>query len=215
MGGIGNDYLYGGAGDDALDGGAGTDYLNESSNVNFTLTNTQLSGLGSDTLISIEQVTLTGGISDNILDASAFSLGKVYLYGDAGNDTLNGGAGNDYLYGQDNSDRLTGGAGNDYLYGGNGDDLLNGGAGNDYLYGQAGADIFVLASGNGTDTINSFQDGIDKLGLFGGLTYGALTISASGNNTSIRITSTNEVLATLTSINSSLIGENDFIFSNG
>ncbi|MBD2412417.1 DUF4347 domain-containing protein [Nostoc calcicola FACHB-3891] len=215
IGGIGNDYLFGGVGDDVLDGGAGTDYLNESSNVNFTLTNTQLSGLGSDTLISIEQVTLTGGISDNILNASAFSLGKVYLYGGIGNDTLNGGAGNDYLYGEDNSDRLTGGAGNDYLYGGNGDDLLNGGAGNDYLYGQGGADIFVLASGNGTDTINSFQDGIDKLGLFGGLTYGALTISASGNNTSIRITSTNEVLATLSSINSSLIGENDFIFSNG
>ncbi|MFN6487676.1 DUF4347 domain-containing protein [Nostoc sp. DedQUE02] len=197
IGGAGNDYLYGGAGDDALDGGDGIDYLNESSNVNFTLTNTQLSGLGSDTLINIEQVTLTGGISDNILDASAFSLGKVYLYGGVGNDTL------------------TGGAGNDYLYGGNGNDLLNGGAGNDYLYGQGGADIFVLASGNGNDSIYSFQDGIDKLGLFGGLTYGALTISATGNNTSIRISSTNEVLATLTSMNPSLISENDFIFSNG
>nr|WP_322710474.1 DUF4347 domain-containing protein [Nostoc sp. ChiSLP03a]MDZ8211571.1 DUF4347 domain-containing protein [Nostoc sp. ChiSLP03a] len=197
IGDAGNDYLYGGAGDDTLDGGNGIDYLNESSNVNFKLTNTQLSGLGNDTLISIEQVTLTGGVSDNIFDASGFSLGKVYLYGGVGNDTLNGGAGNDYLYG------------------GDGNDLLNGGAGNDYLYGQGGADIFVIASGNGTDTIYSFQDGIDKLGLFSGLTYGALTISASGNNTSIRITSTNEVLATLSSMNPSLIGENDFIFSNG
>ncbi|MEH1772880.1 DUF4347 domain-containing protein [Nostoc sp.] len=211
IGGAGNDYFFGGVGDDALDGGDGIDSLTESSNVNFTLTNTQLFGLGNDTLTSIERVTLTGGISDNILDASAFSLGNIYLYGGTGNDTINGGAGNDYLYGQDGSDRLIGGAGNDYLYGGNGDDLLNGGAGNDYLYGQAGADIFVLASGNGTDTIYNFQDGIDKLGLFGGLTYGALTISASGNNTSIRITSTNQVLATLTAINPSLIGENDFI----
>ncbi len=120
-------------------------------------------------------------------------FGNVYLYGDAGNDTINGGAGNDHLYG------------------GNGDDLLNGGAGNDHLYGQAGADIFVLAAGNHTDTIYSFEDGIDKLGLFGGLTYGVLTISASGNNTNIRITSTNEVLATLTTTNPSLITENDFI----
>ncbi|WP_334920397.1 hypothetical protein [Nostoc sp.] len=38
-----------------------------------------------------------------------------------------------------------------------------------------------------------------------------MTISASGNNTSIRITSTNQMLATLTAINSSLIGENDFV----
>ncbi|MCC5668265.1 hypothetical protein LC653_31500 [Nostoc sp. CHAB 5784] len=54
------------------------------------MTNTKLSGLGSDTLTSIERVTLTGGISDNILDASGFTLGNVYLYGDAGNDTING-----------------------------------------------------------------------------------------------------------------------------
>ncbi|BAZ49482.1 hemolysin-type calcium-binding region [Nostoc sp. NIES-4103] len=214
-GGAGNDNLSGGAGDDIFDGGDGIDALSESSDVNFTLSNTQLAGLGSDILTSIERVTLTGGISDNILDASAFSLGNVYLYGGAGNDTINGGASNDYLYGQDGSDRLIGGAGNDYLYGGNGDDLLNGGAGNDYLNGQAGADIFVLASGNGTDTIYSFEDGIDKLGLSGGLTYGALTISASGSNTSIRITSTNELLVTLSAINPSLIGENDFISYDG
>ncbi|MEH2327744.1 hypothetical protein [Nostoc sp.] len=100
---------------------------------------------------------------------------------------------------------------NDYLYGGAGDDILIGGAGNDLLYGQTGADIFVLASGNGSDSIFYFKDGIDKLGLFGGLTYGALTISASSNKTSIRITSTNETLAILSGINPRFITDSDFI----
>ncbi|RCJ35362.1 hypothetical protein A6770_16185 [Nostoc minutum NIES-26] len=209
--GAGNDNLSGGAGDDILEGGDGNDSLTESGDVNFTLTDTQLSGLGNDIFSSIERVTLTSGISDNILDATAFTVAGVYLYGGAGNDTVLGSSGKDSLYGQDGSDRLTGNAGNDYLYGGNGDDLLNGGAGNDILYGQAGADILVLASGNGIDTIYGFEDGIDRLGLFGGLTYGALTISSSGSNTSIRITSTNQVLATLSSINSSLINESDFV----
>ncbi|MEH1816475.1 MAG: hypothetical protein V7L09_29320, partial [Nostoc sp.] len=74
IGGLGDDSLYGGAGDDIFDGGDGNDLLSESADVNFTLTNSQLLGLGNDILSNIEQVILTGGISDNTLDASAFSL---------------------------------------------------------------------------------------------------------------------------------------------
>ncbi|MEH2078866.1 MAG: hypothetical protein V7K89_02270 [Nostoc sp.] len=202
---------YGGKGDDILDGGDGIDSVSESADVNFTLTNTQLVGNGNDNLINIERVTLTGGISNNTLNASSFTIASVYLYGGNGNDSLLGSSNNDYLYGQNDSDRLIGNAGNDHLYGGAGDDILIGGAGNDLLYGQTGVDIFVLASGNGNDSILDFKDGIDKLGLFGGLTYGALTISATSNKTFIRITSTNETLAILSGINFSLITESDFI----
>ncbi|MBC1238437.1 DUF4347 domain-containing protein [Nostoc sp. 2RC] len=209
--GVGNDYLFGGAGDDILDGGDGTDSIRESADINFTLTNTQLFGLGNDSFINIERVTLTGGISDNTLDASSFTIASVYLYGGNGHDSILGGSQNDYLNGQNGSDRLIGNAGNDKLYGGAGDDTLMGGAGNDALYGQAGTDIFVLASGNGSDTIFDFKDGIDKLGLLGSLTYGALTISASATKTSIRITSTDEVLAILNNIKPSLITESDFV----
>jgi Ca2+-binding RTX toxin-like protein len=209
--GVGNDYLFGGGGDDILDGGDGTDSIRESADINFTLTNTQLFGLGNDSFINIERVTLTGGISDNTLDASSFTIASVYLYGGNGHDSILGGSQNDYLNGQNGSDRLIGNAGNDKLYGGAGDDTLIGGAGNDAFYGQAGVDIFVLASGNGSDTIFDFKDGIDKLGLLGSLTYGALTISASGTKTSIRITSTDEVLAILNNIKPSLINESDFV----
>ncbi|MDZ8080062.1 MAG: DUF4347 domain-containing protein [Nostoc sp. DcaGUA01] len=209
--GAGNDYLYGGKGDDILDGGDGIDLLRESADVNFTLTNNQLFGLGNDSFTNIERVTLTGGISDNTLNASLFTIASVYLYGGNGHDTLLGGNQNDYLYGQNGTDRLIGNAGNDYLYGGADNDTLIGGVGNDLLYGQTGADTFVLASGNGSDTIFDFKDGIDKLGLLNGLTYGALTISASGTKTSIRITSTDETLAILNNIKPSLITESDFI----
>jgi uncharacterized delta-60 repeat protein len=209
--GVGNDYLFGGGGDDILDGGDGTDSIRESADINFTLTNTQLFGLGNDSFINIERVTLTGGISDNTLDASSFTIASVYLYGGNGHDSILGGSQNDYLNGHNGSDRLIGNAGNDKLYGGAGDDTLIGGAGNDAFYGQAGVDIFVLASGNGSDTIFDFKDGIDKLGLLGSLTYGALTISASGTKTSIRITSTDEVLAILNNIKPSLINESDFV----
>ncbi len=57
-----------------------------------------------------------------------------------GNDTLNGGAGNDILYGQ---------GGNDFLIGGAGDDIL---------YGGTGADTFVWNSGDvGNDVIKDFN----------------------------------------------------------
>ncbi|MUG95780.1 hypothetical protein F7734_26855 [Scytonema sp. UIC 10036] len=213
-GGTGNDAMSGGLGDDTIDGGDGFDVLSESADVNFTLTNTQLTGLGTDTLSSIERISLTGGVGNNTIDASAFSLSSVYLYGGAGNDTINGSTSNDYLYGQDGNDIVNGNAGNDILYGGAGNDLLNGDTGNDRLYGELGADTFVLTSGKGTDTIYSFEDGIDKLGLSGGLTYGALTISYTGGSTYIRNTATTEILAILSGINSSAIAENDFTVLN-
>ncbi|HEY6562855.1 MAG TPA: calcium-binding protein [Pirellulaceae bacterium] len=153
----GNDTLIGSLGSDRLDGGADIDTVFESANVNFTLTNTHLSGVGFDTLVSIEQVTLNGGASANRLDASQFTVGKVGLYGHGGNDVLIGGSGADYLNGGDLDDILYGGAGNDLLFGGNGHDTLFGDAGNDRLDG--GDDLFVddLWGGTGADTFYCHQ----------------------------------------------------------
>lgn len=117
LGGLGNDLLGGGPGNDALDGGGGTDRLVESADVDFALTTTSLTGLGVDSLVSIEQADLSGGASANTIDASAF-VGSVLLRGWGGNDSLKGGSGRDVLIG---------GSGNDSLVGGNGDDLLIGG----------------------------------------------------------------------------------------
>ncbi|XHX78655.1 MAG: DUF4347 domain-containing protein [Stenomitos frigidus ULC029] len=133
------------------------------------------------------------------------------LTGGNGIDILNGTAGNDRLDGGNGNDTLNGGVGNDSLVGGNGNDVLRGGTGNNTLNGGSGNDLFVLASGDGTDTIIDFKRGEDLIGLSGGLTYSQLTIDQVGTQTRIRRTSTNEVLAYLNGITASQLNLTDFI----
>ena len=172
----GNDTLTGGLGNDSLVGGAGTDRLVESANASFTLTNTSLTGVGTDSLTNVETVQLTGGISNNRLNAGNFSLGSVTLIGGAGNDTLIGGSssdsldggigddfltgrvGNDLLLGSDGKDTVIGGTGDDSLSGGNQDDLLIGGFGVDSISGDAGNDKALGGQGGPTRFGNSSSD---------------------------------------------------------
>ena len=128
-GGSGADYLYGGedddvlvgnGGNDDLVGGPGVDLLDEPISLEATLTNGLLvtkywNGFvllnGTDTLNSIEEITLTGTSTNDTIDASGYSLGGV---------TLVGGDGDDVLVGSSKSDTLTGGNGNDTIDGKNG-----------------------------------------------------------------------------------------------
>jgi RTX calcium-binding nonapeptide repeat (4 copies) len=93
--------------------------------------------------------------------------GNDEVFGGIGNDVLNGGRGNDSLFGEAGNDTLVGEDGNDELSGGEGNDLLLGGRGNDDLDGGAGSDKFMIARGDGVDTIKNFtaEDRID-LGAF-------------------------------------------------
>ncbi|MBD2043379.1 cadherin-like domain-containing protein [Microcoleus sp. FACHB-672] len=136
--------------------------------------------------------------------------GKDPVSGTVGDDILNGGNGADILLGLAGDDILSGGNGIDNLQGGEGKDRLYGGRGNDLLAGGLGSDIFVLMTQSGTDTIQDFIDGEDKLGLAGGLTFGQLSISSSNGNTLIS-NNGGEVLAILANTNSSLITQTDFI----
>lgn len=144
----GNDTLWGGRGNDYLDGGAGVDTVMAEGNVDFTLTNTQLTGHGTDVLVQIEQAELTGGAGINELDARVFTMGPVTLYGGAGNDRLYAGSVGSNLYGGAGGDHLTGGAGEDFLDGGADNDQLRGEGGDDYIVGGAGRDIIY---GDGGD----------------------------------------------------------------
>ena len=147
------DVLTGGSGDDTLNGGAGTDSLVEQGDVDFTLTNTTLTGLGADSLTAIEVFRLTGGESDNSIDASAISLAGATLIisGGGGDDSIRGGTGSDVLDGGDGDDTLNGGAGDDSLNGGSGADGLSGSSGNDFLNGNSDDD--TLFGGDGNDTL--------------------------------------------------------------
>ncbi len=154
------DSVSGGLGDDSIRGGSGNDVIVESADVNFTLTATTLTGLGTDTLSGLELALLTGGASANTINASGFS-GSVTLLGGAGADTLTGGNFADVLSGEAENDSLIGNAGNDSMLGGAGADLLNGGVGNDSLQGQGGS-LDTLLGGIGNDVLDG-GTGNDKL----------------------------------------------------
>jgi Ca2+-binding RTX toxin-like protein len=122
LGGDGRDRLTGGLGDDEFRGGKDLDWLVETGNVNFTLSNKRLEGLGIDRLLGMNAASLSAGNRNNKMDASAFTLGRVILDGSSGSDTLIGGRKGDVLIGDSGGDRLTGGFGRDVLNGGRGRD---------------------------------------------------------------------------------------------
>jgi Ca2+-binding RTX toxin-like protein len=171
-GGADNDTLTGNIGNDILDGGSGADRIVETGNVNFTLTNSALTGLGNDQLVGISEAVLTGGAGDNSIDASAFSMGPVTLVGAAGNDTLQGGTGDDVLssgLGDDNIDGL----------GGN-NTLLENGDVNMTLTGSAltGLGIDVLANIGSAQLIGGNSDNKLDASAF----LGDVTLDGGGGN---------------------------------
>lgn len=172
-----NDRIRGGAGNDTIDGGNGTDTVVESGDINFTLTNTSLIGNGSDTLINIEKAELTAGVGNNIINASAFTLGSV---------TLNGGAGNDALSGGSRDDLLIGEGGNDVLDGGTGNDQMRGGIGDDTYYVDSSGDKIIESANEGYDSVFAYinytlEDNLEDLVLNGSATSG------TGNSLNNRI----------------------------
>jgi Ca2+-binding RTX toxin-like protein len=108
----GSDVLSGGGGNDRLFGGIGTDTViffgTSAVTVNLTTIAAQSTGYGTDTLVSIENVT--SGIGSDRLTGNEFSN---RLKAGSGNDTLSGRANNDTLLGGSGNDSLTGGAGAD------------------------------------------------------------------------------------------------------
>lgn len=78
-----------------------------------------------------------------------------FIYGDYGNDEIQGSSSSDHLSGGPGSDVIYGNDGGDYIQGGPGIDSLYGGAGNDVLSGGEGADYFDC--GPGRDSIDDFN----------------------------------------------------------
>jgi hypothetical protein len=132
----------------------------ESADVNFTLSNTRLVGLGVDTLVGVNGAMLTGGAGNNLFDVSGWTLPAV----------IDGGAGSDMVLSTNNanfvlSDRLltrTGrapvtlaGIENARLTGGVGNNVINAAAftGLAQLSGGAGVADALLDRGAG-DVVN-------------------------------------------------------------
>lgn len=157
-GGLGADTLLGGIGDDRItfdggqkvvNGGTGDDvmalnFANESED--FILTYNQFEtasptegGILDGTEIEeIEQVNITTGSGDDLVNIAVTSIGGRITSG-VGNDSLIGGLGDDLLEGE---------AGDDTFFGGPGSDEIVGGAGNDAsVYVGLGSDYEVVIDG--------------------------------------------------------------------
>ncbi|MGK7961944.1 right-handed parallel beta-helix repeat-containing protein, partial [Crocosphaera sp.] len=206
FGGLGNDVLHGEAGQDQLFGNEGDDSLyggddadslegNEDSDYLFgdgaddVLYGHSSSGVGDDGardflygdyglgsgLANAPQIRQAGG-NDQLFGQS----GDDYLQGDEENDSLYGGSGNDELQGNDGEDMLYGNTGDDSLFGGldrdilygqEDDDLLIGNEANDSLYGGLGND--ELQGNDGEDILHgnagndSLLGGLDNDFLYG------------------------------------------------
>ncbi len=114
-GGSGNDLIDGGAGDDIIDGGAGDNtasFESSSSNIYANLTYGVANGDGNDKLANIRNIF--GGVGNDQIIGDSF--GNILQGGD-GNDTVDGGAGDDLIIGGN-------GAGDDTYVGGDGVDTV-------------------------------------------------------------------------------------------
>jgi Ca2+-binding RTX toxin-like protein len=110
-------------------------------------------------------LSIHGGNGRDFISVDPQVRNNLHLYGDGGNDRIEGGAGNDIIYGgagrdyidgREGNDTLFGEAGNDYLYGGRGNDAIEGGDGNDYLEGGKGNDFLHGNAGN--DVVSGGRD---------------------------------------------------------
>lgn len=88
----------------------------------------------------VTQIVAHMGAGDDQVAIDKAVTAGAQLWGDEGNDLLQGGAGADILRGEDEDDRLIGQDGADKLEGGDGDDVLEGGAGGDIIDGGDGMD---------------------------------------------------------------------------
>lgn len=99
-------------------------------------------------------------------DSISGGNGRDTLQGGTGNDTMSGDDGNDLLQGQGGNDDLSGGDGNDDLRGGAGTDVLNGGKDNDQLTGGGGRDTYEWGDGPDENKVSDFDGDFDRVNGF-------------------------------------------------
>ena len=183
----GNDFLYGGAGDDLIDVGNGNDYADGGEGCD-TLFWDWGGLLGAVVDLQAGRITYSPAYGPDNWDVvlnfenvrGRDGNKQIYgtddaniVQGSTGSDLIDGRGGDDILVGD--FGRNTGSSGapagyDDDIRGGAGDDLLSGDLGSDILTGGSGADRFVVDTYYGTDRITDFEDGVDTLELYGGLT---------------------------------------------
>lgn len=206
----GNNVLTGGRGNDTLTGNGGTDTFVETVGDGVdTITDFTAKGTGAD-LIQIKGYTFHGWAQ---LAKQAVQVGndvQITLGPGDGlilkNVKLGDLSDADFKI-TDVPDVLVGGAGNDVLNGGDGDDTLTGGA---------GRDTFVVAKGNGSDTVTDFQAGAngDFLDLQGYAVSGFDKLAMAQVGADTLITFEDGSTLTLKNVRSSALQAQNFVFES-
>lgn len=153
----GNNQITAGQGYNIIDGSSGFDTISYAEalvgvTVNLSLTTSQSTGWGTDTLFGIERIV-----------------------GSAFNDILTGSSVSDELIGGTGNDQLSGGSGNDLLDGGVGNDVMLGGAGDDSIYDIMGG-TFTVDGGSGIDFLLLYSNSTT------GINFSLATAFASGSS---------------------------------
>lgn len=125
IGGEGDDTLFGGLGDDLLIGGDGRDWLQGDEGVNILiggLGDDSYDVNGTDTIIENQDEGYDAIFIENTFDLEGTNLEEIHLKGH----------GNFNTFGDDKDNGLYGNTGNNYLDGKIGADIMSGGGGDDY-----------------------------------------------------------------------------------
>ncbi|MEM1311056.1 MAG: hypothetical protein AAGF98_16445, partial [Cyanobacteria bacterium P01_H01_bin.153] len=159
-------------------------------------------------IIFADETSLTD--SFDVINADAnpdhlFNRNTVTFLNDLDNDFLGAKESDDVINAQGGDDIVRGFSGDDLLRGGSGNDTLIGGTGSDRLLGGDGSDTFVLAAGEGDNTILDFAVGVDFIGLASNLNASELTFAGE------TISFGDAVLATLVGIDTSTLGSDSFV----
>lgn len=159
-GGTGNNIftLTGWSGDVSINGMGGTDSVVFAADADLLLSTAGPvdsldinSGSAVFTAQNVERWTLSGGVSDNVIDASLYTRPGGFL-------TLNGNGGADTITGSSGDDVIDGGTGNDTITAGGGSDTVNGGTGTDEV--TESTDYFATVTPSGL-TIERLVTGVE------------------------------------------------------
>ena len=166
-GGVGNDTLIGGSGDDHMIGGRGNDLFIVDSLLDTIV---EKLGEGTDTAETALSAYSLAGIA-NIENLTFTGSGPFHGTGNALDNTIRGGTGND---------TLDGGAGKDTLVGGSGDDT--------YLV-DTSSDVITEVTNGGTDTVLSTANSYGLANNVENLVFvGTGAFTGTGNTLSNAIT---------------------------
>lgn len=121
------------------------------------------------------------------------------------------------MFGNEGDDTIDGGAGNDMIFGGEGDDVIDAGTGRNFVDGGAGADTFVVQAGQILTSIHDFTDGDDQIDLsnISGITgFDDLTITYHPGGAVIDLSSQGAGIIQLAGVTSTELDADDFVFAS-